>query len=132
MNEIIANLLGQGYTVEFAASGDPARPVNCYVVAATGDAIVGSGAAPDEALRSAAGTDPLASEDAVPVIPWKHDGGATWTAVRADGARLRVERLDDGESFLPSVTFGAGFPPATGPVCAGLMAAAAWCAEFGA
>jgi hypothetical protein len=57
--------------------------------------------------------------------------GSTWRAALPDGRTAVIERLDDGESFLPKVHESRS-DFAVGPVCAGLLGAAAWCSEFAA
>ena len=68
----------------------------------------------------------LESAAALP-LPWMMAGdGSRWTALLPDGSTAMIERLDDGVSFLPRVG------DAVGPVCAGVLGAAAWCAEYAA
>ena len=65
--------------------------------------------------------------DSTPCLPWKlSDDQSTWTAQLPDGRTASIERLDDGASFLPRVG------DAVGPVCAGVLSAAQWAAEWAA
>jgi hypothetical protein len=65
-------------------------------------------------------------------LQWTMDeDGSTWRAELPDGRTAVIERLDDGESFLPKV-HESRQDFAVGPVCAGLLGAAAWAAEFAA
>jgi hypothetical protein len=57
------------------------------------------------------------------------EDGSTWRAELPDGRTAVIERLDDGASFLPKV-HESRQDFATGPECAGVLAAAAWVAEY--
>lgn len=187
---MLQKLLGAGYDVTFAlAEGRGAGTYDCFVIAGSGSTIVGSGATPGSALRSAAGTDPLESERlkasslatvtadelgehpgdveaAAGLLPWvMSEDGSTWRAQLPDGRTAVIERLDgahtcacghhaaehsniesgecleDGCGCVRLAEFGPSFLPkvhesrsdfATGPVCAGVVGAAAWCSEFAA
>jgi hypothetical protein len=83
--------------------------------------------------RFAAVDEKIAAVDAalarlgrVDALPWETSGDGVWTAQLPDGRTARIERLDDGASFLPWVG------EFTGPVCAGLLPAANWCTEHAA
>ncbi len=80
--------------------------------------------------RKAAGLSAAAADLAAGKVPavldWTvSDDGSKWRMELPDGRTAVIERLDDGESFLPTVRDRAG-DCATGPVCAGLLAAAFW------
>lgn len=68
----------------------------------------------------------------IAVTPWvKASDESRWTAFLADGRLAHIERLDDGASFLPRISaFGKAEEEATGPVCDGLLNAAAWVDRF--
>jgi hypothetical protein len=72
----------------------------------------------------------------VPPLPWiKSEDGSEWRAELPDGRTAVIERLDDGDengdgaSFLPKV-HESREDFAVGPVFAGVLAAAAWVAEY--
>jgi hypothetical protein len=76
------------------------------------------------------GEYPGAVEAAAGSIPWTmSDDETTWRAQLPDGRTAVIERLDDGESFLPKV-YESSADFATGPVCAGVLDAAAWVWDF--
>jgi hypothetical protein len=70
-------------------------------------------------------------EAAAGAWPWViAEDGASWTVKLPDGRTGLVERLDDGASFLPWVGIPADRRGQSGPVCAGLIPAAAWVGEY--
>jgi hypothetical protein len=71
-------------------------------------------------------------EAAAGSLPWvMSEDGSKWRAELPDGRTAVIERLDDGTSFLPKV-HESREDFAVGPVCAGVLGAAAWAAKFAA
>jgi hypothetical protein len=69
-------------------------------------------------------------EAAAGSLPWiMSEDGSKWRAEMPDGRTAVIERLDDGTSFLP-ILYESRLDFATGPVCAGLLGAAAWAATY--
>ena len=152
----LRRLLEAGHEVTFlrgdAASAD--RAYECHLITPEGNGVTACGATPAAALAEASPTaalDALAAvtadelgehpgdvEAAAGSLPWKMDeDGSTWRAQLPDGRTAVIERLDDGDedgngaSFLPKV-HESREDFAAGPVCAGLLGAAAWAAQFAA
>ena len=78
--------------------------------------------------RNQAITAMTIAEEAAGSLPWiMSEDGSTWRAQLPDGRTAVIERLDDGASFLPKV-YESRSDFAVGPVCAGVLGAAAWAA----
>lgn len=151
----LQRLADAGYEVTFLlgdrASADRAYEV--HLITPEGNGVTACGATPAAALAEASPLEasPTAARDALAAVtadelgehpgdveaaagslPWTMDeDGSTWRAALPDGRTAVVERLDDGKSFLPTV-HESRLDFATGPVCAGLLGAAAWAAQFAA
>ncbi|MGH3171001.1 MAG: hypothetical protein ACRDN0_34665 [Trebonia sp.] len=131
-----------------------AEPDSATADASTGSASDASAAAAGDASRSTAvplelaaglaavtadenGEHPGDVEAAAGSLPWTMaDDGSHWRAVLPDGRTGVIRRVvgEDGESSLLFVAtvYESALDFVTGPECAGVLAAAAWAAEFAA
>lgn len=68
-----------------------------------------------------------------PSLPWiMSEDKSQWSAQLPDGRTAVIERLEDGDEDGNGASFLPWVGDAVGPVCAGLLGAAAWAAEFAA
>lgn len=144
MNDLIP-LLDAGYEVAVHPGDDTAadgsRAYEVYLTTPERDVISAVGATPDLALQSARAEamprpPEAGQENEAGPFRWVMSAdGKTWRMQLPDGRTAKVERLAEGDedgqgaAFLPTVHESAG-DFATGPVCAGLMTAGAWCERY--
>jgi hypothetical protein len=145
---LIGRLLAAGYEVTFA-SVPGISGVTCHTIDGEGDGITATGATPAAALAAASPLPAVDLATATTDDNGEHPGDAgaapgplswilsegKWRAQLADGRTAVIEVLREGDdsghgaALLPRV-YESATDFETGPVCAGLLSAAAWVAEY--